>query len=155
MRRLLVAVLVVCLVTATFPTGVAGQAANTEVSTAPGVPLADAAAPATNHTNSTNTTVTLLTYNDVQTAAAENGTFPKLVSLIDERRTAHDNPVFVAGAGDEVSPHALSPISQWRVAVDVTNVIQPDADVVGNHEFDFGLAEVSNFTAASEYPWLA
>jgi 2',3'-cyclic-nucleotide 2'-phosphodiesterase (5'-nucleotidase family) len=153
MRRLLIAILVVCLVTATFPAGVAGQAADTDVSTAPSAPMAETgAADATNHTN---TTVTLLTYNDVQTAAAENSTFPRLVSLVEERRAAHDNPVFVAGAGDEVSPHALSPVSQWRVAVDVTNVIDPDADVIGNHEFDFGLAEVSNFTAASEYPWLA
>ena len=154
MRRLLIATLVVCLVTATFPAGVAGQPAETEVSTATAPTLADAGAPATNHTNSTNTTVTLLTYNDIQTAAAENGTFPKMVSLVEERRAAHDNPVFVAGAGDEVSPHALSPVSQWRVAVAVTNVVDPDADVIGNHEFDFGLAEVSNFTAASEYPWL-
>jgi 2',3'-cyclic-nucleotide 2'-phosphodiesterase (5'-nucleotidase family) len=153
MRRLLVATLVVCLVTATVPAGVAGQVADTEGQTAPSAPTAETGA--THATNHTNTTVTLLTYNDVQTAAAENGTFPRLVSLVDERRAAHDNPVFVAGAGDEVSPHALSPVSQWRVAVDVTNLIQPDADVLGNHEFDFGLGEVSNFTAASEYPWLA
>jgi len=153
MRRLLIATLVVCLVTATFPAGVAGQTADTEGQTAPSAPTAETGA--THATNHTNTTVTLLTYNDVQTAAAENGTFPRLVSLVEERRAAHDNPVFVAGAGDQVSPHALSPVSQWRVAVDVTNVIDPDADVVGNHEFDFGLAEVSNFTAASEYPWLA
>jgi 2',3'-cyclic-nucleotide 2'-phosphodiesterase (5'-nucleotidase family) len=153
MRHLLIATLVVCLVTVTFPAGVAGAMADTDVSTASAPSVADAGT-TLDHNTTNATTVTLLTYNDVQTAAAENGTFPRLVSLVDERRDAVDNPVFVAGAGDEVSPHALSPVSQWRVAVDVTNVIDPDADVIGNHEFDFGLAEVSNFTAASDYPWL-
>lgn len=153
MRHLLIATLVVCLVTVTFPAGVAGTTADTDVSTASAPSVADAGT-TLDHNTTNATTVTLLTYNDVQTAAAENGTFPRLVSLVDERRDAVDNPVFVAGAGDEVSPHALSPVSQWRVAVDVTNVIDPDADVIGNHEFDFGLAEVSNFTAASDYPWL-
>jgi 2',3'-cyclic-nucleotide 2'-phosphodiesterase (5'-nucleotidase family) len=153
MRHLLIATLVVCLVTVTFPAGVAGATADTDVSTASAPSVADAGT-TLDHNTTNATTVTLLTYNDVQTAAAENGTFPRLVSLVDERRDAVDNPVFVAGAGDEVSPHALSPVSQWRVAVDVTNVIDPDADVIGNHEFDFGLAEVSNFTAASDYPWL-
>ena len=153
MRRLLIATLVVCLVTATFPAGVAGATADTDVSTASAPTVADACT-TLDHNTTNSTTVTILTYNDVQTAAAENGTFPRLVSLVDERRDSVDNPVFVAGAGDEVSPHALSPVSQWRVAVDVTNVIDPDADVIGNHEFDFGLAEVSNFTNASDYPWL-
>ncbi|MFC6725184.1 hypothetical protein ACFQE1_12555, partial [Halobium palmae] len=34
------------------------------------------------------TTVTLLTYNDVQTAAAEDGNFSRLVTLIERRRAA-------------------------------------------------------------------
>ncbi|MWG34129.1 bifunctional metallophosphatase/5'-nucleotidase [Halomarina oriensis] len=100
-------------------------------------------------------TVTLLTYNDIQTAAARDGDFPRLVQLVGERRAAHDNPVVVAGAGDQVGPHPLSPVSQWRAPTAVLNLLQPDADVIGNHEFDYGLAEVSNFTAESEFPWLA
>ncbi|MDH5019912.1 bifunctional metallophosphatase/5'-nucleotidase [Halobacterium rubrum] len=101
-----------------------------------------------------NTTVTILSYNDVQTAAAENGTFPRMASLIDERRAAHDNPTFVFGAGDEVSPHSLSPLTQWRTPVDVLNEIQPDAEGIGNHDLDFGFDGVENFSEASEFPWL-
>lgn len=100
-------------------------------------------------------TVTVLTYNDIQTAAAEDGEFPRLVTLIEERRAAASGPVVVVGGGDEVGPHALGPVSQWRAPVDVLNLVGPDADVIGNHEFDYGFEEVLEFTPPSEFPWLA
>jgi 5'-nucleotidase/UDP-sugar diphosphatase len=101
------------------------------------------------------TTISLLTYNDIQTAAAKDGNFSRMVELISQRRAAIDDPVYVAGAGDQVGPHALSPVSQWRAPVDVLNAVNPDADTIGNHEFDYGLDPISNVTAASEFPWLA
>jgi 2',3'-cyclic-nucleotide 2'-phosphodiesterase (5'-nucleotidase family) len=118
-------------------------------------PSSAAAGTAGNVTQQGATTLTLLTYNDVQTAAAENGTFPRMVRLIDRRRQAHDNPVVVAGAGDQVSPHALSPVSQWRTPVEVLNGIEPAADAVGNHDLDYGFDAVPAFANASNYPWLA
>jgi 2',3'-cyclic-nucleotide 2'-phosphodiesterase (5'-nucleotidase family) len=78
-----------------------------------------------------------------------------MVTLIEQRRAATDNPTFVAGAGDQIGPHALSPISQYRAPVDVLNEVDPAADVIGNHEFDYGLAEIDNVTRDSEFPWLA
>ncbi|WP_232701599.1 bifunctional metallophosphatase/5'-nucleotidase [Halobacterium wangiae] len=111
---------------------------------------ASVAATATNNS----TTLTLLSYNDVQTAAAEDTTLPRMVTLVNERRAAIDNPTVTVGGGDEVSPHALSPLSQWAVPVDVLNVLQPDAEVVGNHDLDYGFEAVDNFSAASEFPWL-
>jgi 2',3'-cyclic-nucleotide 2'-phosphodiesterase (5'-nucleotidase family) len=158
MRRTLVhLILVGCLVTAGFAP-VVGTAGAADAPTAQQTPTATDVSPApqaadTAATN--NTTVTLLTYNDVQTAAAENGSFPRLVTAINERRAAHDNPTVVAGAGDQIGPHALSPVSQYRAPVGVLNAVQPDADVVGNHEFDYGLQEIDNVTRDSEFPWLA
>jgi len=101
------------------------------------------------------TTLTLLSYNDLQTAAAEDENFPRLVTLIEQRRAAADGPVVVVGGGDQVGPHALSPVSQWRAPVDVLNEVAPDADVIGNHEFDYGLDAISDVTEDSEFPWLA
>jgi 2',3'-cyclic-nucleotide 2'-phosphodiesterase (5'-nucleotidase family) len=101
------------------------------------------------------TTLTVLSYNDIQTAAAQDDDFPRLVTLIEQRRAAADGPVVVVGGGDEVGPHALSPISQWRAPVDVLNEVEPDADVIGNHEFDYGLDPISDVTGDSEFPWLA
>ena len=101
------------------------------------------------------TTLTVLSYNDIQTAAAEDKKFPRLVTLIEQRRAMADGPVVVVGGGDEVGPHALSPISQWCAPVDVLNEVEPDADVIGNHEFDYGLDPISDVTGDSEFPWLA
>ncbi len=101
------------------------------------------------------TTISLLTYNDIQTAAAKDGNFSRMIELISQRRAAINDPVYVAGAGDQIGPHALSPISQWRAPVDVLNAVDPDADVIGNHEFDYGLDPISNVTDVSEFPWLA
>ena len=150
MRRAVVLVLVCSLLIA--GAGPVGAAAVPD-SSAPAE--TGTAAAAANTTQQGATTLTLLTYNDVQTAAAENGTFPRMVTLIEQRRQAHDNPVVVAGAGDQVSPHALSPVSQWRTPVDVLNGIEPAADAVGNHDLDYGFEAVPEFANASNYPWLA
>lgn len=146
MRDAFTIVLVVC-----FVVGTAAPAAGAATAPADGGTATAAASAAA----SNNTTVTVLAYNDIQTAAAEDGNLPRLATLVDERRAAHDNPTVVVGGGDQVSPHALSPVSEWRAPVAALNAISPDADVIGNHEFDYGLGEVDNFTAASEFPWLA
>ncbi|WP_254535587.1 bifunctional metallophosphatase/5'-nucleotidase [Halomarina litorea] len=151
MRRLLHLLLVCCLVTAgAVPAvGLAAADSATDASTSTSTPaLSQDAA-------NNSTTVTLLTYNDVQTAAARDGNFPRLVELVEQRRAAIDNPVVVAGAGDQIGPHPLSPVSQWRLPVAVLNQMDPAADVIGNHEFDYGYEAISNVTDASRFPWLA
>lgn len=154
MRRATTLFLLACLVTSGF-TPVSGLAQPAPETTATASNLDAPTAAAADASANNSTTLTLLTYNDIQTAAAKDGNLPRLVTLIERRRAAHENPVVVAGAGDQISPHALSPVSKWRSPVAVLNGVNPDADVVGNHEFDYGLGEVSNVTAASEFPWLA
>jgi len=100
------------------------------------------------------TTLTLLSYNDVQTAASNPTAMGRLAGAVNERRAAHENPTVVVGGGDQVSPSSLSPVSNWTVPVAATNAIDPAADVVGNHDLDYGFDAVPNYTAASEYPWL-
>jgi len=151
MRRILTMVMLVCVVTATVPTAAVAADAGSAGGSAP-------PAEVTNTTNSTSNTatVTVLSFNDIQTAAAKDGNFSRLVQLVHERRTAlGSDTTVVAGAGDDVSPHALGPVSQWRVGTTVLNRMDPAADVIGNHEFDFGYDAVSDIQNDSEFPWLA
>ncbi|MFC7176235.1 bifunctional metallophosphatase/5'-nucleotidase [Halosegnis marinus] len=150
MRRILTLVLLACVVTA----GIPATAVAADPGTTGGVDAAETNT--TNVTSNHTATVTVLSFNDIQTAAAQDGNFPRLVQLVEERRTAlgRDNTV-LAGGGDDVSPHALGPVSQWRVATSVLNEMDPAADVIGNHEFDFGYDAVSDIQNDSEFPWLA
>ncbi|NHN60352.1 MULTISPECIES: bifunctional UDP-sugar hydrolase/5'-nucleotidase [Halorussus] len=158
MRRHTSLLLVLCLVVAGAVPPAAAQAtspsdaettARDAATSAPGLAPTAAETPQNN-----STTLTILSYNDVQTAAAENGTLPRLVTLIGQRRAAHDNPTVVVGGGDQVSPHSLSPLSQWRVPVKALNVVDPAAEVVGNHDLDYGFGAVANYSNASDFPWL-
>jgi 5'-nucleotidase/UDP-sugar diphosphatase len=155
MRRILTLVMLVCVVTATVPT--AAVAANAGGAGGSALPAeATVTANTTNSTSNHTATVTVLSFNDIQTAAAKDGNFSRLVQLVHERRTALGaSNTAVVGAGDDVSPHALGPVSQWRVATTVLNEMNPAADVIGNHEFDFGYGAVSDIQNDSEFPWLA
>jgi len=143
MRRTLTVLVVLCLVTVGFAPAVSAADAQ-----------ADGATTADNESSAQQTTLTILQYNDIQTAASQDGNFPRLAYLIDQRRAAHDNPTVVLGGGDQVSPHSLSPTSQWRTPIEALNAIEPDADVIGNHDLDFGFEAVENFSAQSNFPWL-
>lgn len=100
------------------------------------------------------TNLTIIQYNDIQTAMADNESMATLVGAINDRKAALDNPTLVVGGGDEVSPSSLSAVSEWRVPVDVLNVLNPAAESIGNHDLDYGFEEVGNFSDASEFPWL-
>ncbi|WP_223301887.1 hypothetical protein [Haladaptatus sp. R4] len=133
MRRATAVVLLVCIVSAgaipALGVNVGGRHSDTGPTTA---------------TTNSSTNVTILSYNDIQTAAAKDGNVPRLVNRIDERRQAHDNPTFVMGGGDELSPNALSPVSGWHAPVDVYDLIHPDAEAVGNHDLDYGTDAFAN-----------
>ncbi|WP_058983643.1 MULTISPECIES: bifunctional UDP-sugar hydrolase/5'-nucleotidase [Halobacterium] len=146
--------LVVCVLlvaAAAAPAAAAPADASSPAVDAPAVGSVDAEA---NATQDNGTTVTILSYNDIQTAIAQNGTVPQLATLVEQRRAAHDNPTVLLGAGDQVSPNSLSPISKWRTPVDVLNELDPAAEVIGNHDLDYGFEAVGNFSDASEFPWL-
>ncbi|NEU55445.1 bifunctional UDP-sugar hydrolase/5'-nucleotidase [Halorussus sp. MSC15.2] len=154
MRQSASLLLVLCLVVAGAVPPVAAGATESHSATESTTPAPSAAQAPTNNTTSEGTTLTLLSYNDIQTAAAQDGTFPRMVHLINQRRAAHENPTVVVGGGDQVSPHSLSPLSQWRLPVKALNVLDPAAEVIGNHDLDYGFDAVANFSQQSEFPWL-
>src|SRR6056297_1319758 len=159
MRKYASLLLVLCLVASGAVPPVAASAADAHSTSGSTAPAPTAAQTPTNNTTDSAatdgaTTLTVLSYNDIQTAAVENGSFPRMVTLVNQRRAAHENPTVVVGGGDEVSPHSLSPLSQWRVPAEALSVLNPAAEVIGNHDLDFGFDAVENFSRASETPWL-
>ncbi|MEF8826093.1 MAG: 5'-nucleotidase C-terminal domain-containing protein [Halapricum sp.] len=98
--------------------------------------------------------LTVLSYNDIQTAASNPTAMGRLVGAVNDRRAAIDHPTLVVGGGDQVSPSSLSPVSNWTVPIQTLNVLNPAAEVIGNHDLDYGFEPVSNFSAASSFPWL-
>ncbi|WP_435159431.1 hypothetical protein [Haladaptatus sp. DFWS20] len=149
MRTLCTILLTLCLLTGTVAPAIATSATpTTDNRSMPGTDTVTNAPTA----QSSSTTLTILSYNDVQTAAVENGTFPRMATLINRRKVAHDNPTVVLGGGDQVSPHSLSPLTTWKTPIKGLNVIDPDAEVIGNHDLDYGFEAVENFSAESEFP---
>jgi len=113
------------------------------------------------------TQVTLVGYNDIGKAAAGAGDdkLGRMITLINEQRADSDGPVFVAGGGDEVSPHALRNYdgleNGYEPPVRALNLISPDAEVVQNHELDYDesagtndFATFENISEKSTFPWL-
>jgi len=100
------------------------------------------------------TNLTVLMYNDIQTAISDPSAVGHLVGVVDERRAAHDGPTVVVGGGDQIGPNSLGPFTTWETPVDVLNQLDPAAEVIGNHDLDYGIDPVSEFGAESEFPWL-
>ncbi len=100
------------------------------------------------------TNLTVLMYNDIQTAMSNADAAGRLVGVVDERRAAHDNPTVTVGGGDQIGPNSLGPFTNWTTPVDVLNELQPDAEVIGNHDLDYGIDSVEEFAPESEFPWL-
>ncbi|MFC6973722.1 bifunctional metallophosphatase/5'-nucleotidase [Halomicroarcula sp. GCM10025709] len=100
------------------------------------------------------TTLTVLSYNDIQTAASNPTKMGRLVGAVNSRKAAIDNPTVVVGGGDQVSPSSLSPVSNHTVPVKTLNTLDPAAEVVGNHDLDYGFGAVEDYSDNSAFPWL-
>ncbi|WP_367996711.1 bifunctional metallophosphatase/5'-nucleotidase [Haloferax volcanii] len=170
------------LTVATLPTGAAGVAVEggasaldsgvqpaANASASPDVTAAERQLNATDDDSDTanGTNVTLVGFNDIGKAAAGSGDdkLGRMITLIDRERANASGPVFVAGGGDELSPHALRNYDGlehgYEPPVTAMNLIDPDAEVVQNHELDYdedaGTNDFAVFEAVaneSTYPWL-
>lgn len=118
------------------------------VVTAAALPLAAAGSDKTN--------VTLLVFSDLYDIGEKDGRggLARIASVIAAERAKSKN-VFVAFAGDAISPSLLSSFDHGVVMVDLLNAIAPDVFVPGNHEFDFGEAVFRARMAEATFPLLA
>ncbi|MBM4168282.1 MAG: bifunctional metallophosphatase/5'-nucleotidase [Ignavibacteria bacterium] len=60
-----------------------------------------------------------------------------LLAYINKFRS-QSGPVLVLNGGDDFQGTPISTITKGRSQIDLMNIIQPDAMVLGNHEFDYG-----------------
>jgi len=86
--------------------------------------------------------------NDVHGAFLENDSeigFERMGSvIIDEKETNPDETLFIAG-GDILQGQVISNYFDGASGIDALNVMDLDAFVIGNHEFDWGLEVVTSY----------
>ena len=100
--------------------------------------------------------LTLVTTNDLDQMEEKDGRggFARLAAVVEQQR-AGDAPVLFLHAGDALSPSLLSSFDEGRHAIELLNLMRPDAFVPGNHEFDFGPEVFAQRVAEAEFPILA
>ncbi|MBU2552291.1 MAG: bifunctional metallophosphatase/5'-nucleotidase [Proteobacteria bacterium] len=100
--------------------------------------------------------LTVLHVNDVHAfvgpdrRTGENG-LAKAAALVESARSGSENVVFLA-AGDLLQGSALSELTRGRLLFEIQNLAPPDAFVLGNHEFDYGVQALTSGLEGARYP---
>jgi len=82
------------------------------------------------------------------------GGFAQLMTVLKEQRAASANALTTFG-GDLLSPSIMSGLYRGAQMIELMNAVGTDVAVLGNHEFDFGPAVLTQRLAESRFPWLA
>ncbi|WP_375460421.1 bifunctional metallophosphatase/5'-nucleotidase [uncultured Enterovirga sp.] len=100
-------------------------------------------------------TFTLLLVNDIYKMGETKGRggFPRLAAIVKAER-ARGVPTLFCHAGDTFSPSLMSGFDQGEHIVALTNLIEPDVFVPGNHEFDFGKDAYFKRMGEARFPFL-
>ncbi|HEY3246889.1 MAG TPA: 5'-nucleotidase C-terminal domain-containing protein [bacterium] len=102
--------------------------------------------------------VTILHFNDdYQLTAVDNGAaggLDRLAALVKQYR-AQEPCTLVLFAGDLISPSVESSVFKGAQLIAGLNALGVDAATFGNHEFDYGPAELAKRVAESRFPWVA
>ncbi len=103
------------------------------------------------------TVVDLLSVNDIHGAATESGKnigVAKFAGEVKRLQAANPNTVFL-GSGDLFQGSALSNLTKGKVMNEVFKELNMQYSAVGNHEFDWGINEISNFQTDGGFEFLA
>ncbi|XP_022779638.1 5'-nucleotidase-like isoform X2 [Stylophora pistillata] len=65
----------------------------------------------------------------------------------------HLNPL-IAFSGDCLNPSTMSSVTGGKQMIPILNALNVHVAVFGNHDFDFGVDELMEFSAATNCPWL-
>lgn len=92
-------------------------------------------------------TLDIFYINDLHGSILENGAeigLAKIANLITETKKNNPNTIFIAG-GDIFQGGAISNINFGKPIIEIFNEIGVHANILGNHEFDWGLDEVLKY----------
>jgi 2',3'-cyclic-nucleotide 2'-phosphodiesterase (5'-nucleotidase family) len=102
--------------------------------------------------------LTILHFNDdYQLTAVDNGRaggLDRLAALVAQYR-ANEPCTLLLFAGDLISPSVESSVFKGAQLIAGFNHLGVDAAVFGNHEFDYGPAELQKRVGESKFPWVA
>ncbi len=100
--------------------------------------------------------VTLALICDIYEMTEQNGRggYARIATAIKTERARTPN-LIVAHAGDALSPSLMSGFDQGKHAMDLTNQLDLDLFVPGNHEFDFGPEVFRERMSEARFPVLA
>ncbi|MDJ0685040.1 MAG: bifunctional UDP-sugar hydrolase/5'-nucleotidase [Alphaproteobacteria bacterium] len=82
------------------------------------------------------------------------GGLAKLATVVKEAKSGAEN-VLVTHGGDTIAPSILSSIDQGAHFIDLLNQLGIDVLVLGNHEYDFGPAVMSQRVSEAQFPVLS
>ncbi|XP_072024736.1 uncharacterized protein [Amphiura filiformis] len=107
------------------------------------------------YTNYQPTVITILHFNDVYNIEERKqepvGGAARFATVI--KRFQHENPL-VFFSGDALNPSIMSSVTRGQQMLPVLNAMKINTAVFGNHDFDFGVDELQDFTRESNYPWM-
>lgn len=100
--------------------------------------------------------VTLVHVNDLDRLEESHGRggLARLAGLLAAERAKGHRVIFTHG-GDAISPSLLSAFDAGAHMIALLGRLQPDAMVLGNHEFDFGPTALRQRLAEAKFPMLA
>jgi 2',3'-cyclic-nucleotide 2'-phosphodiesterase (5'-nucleotidase family) len=103
------------------------------------------------------TTVTIFHTNDIHARVASSATtlgYARIATLVQAERAANPN-VLLLEAGDAFHGQSIANLSTGQAIVDIMNVMQYDAMVPGNHDFNFGQERLLELAGMARFPLLA
>ena len=94
----------------------------------------------------------LLHYSDLEGVYDDPDRLARLAGRIGALR---DDATLVVGSGDNPAPGVLSLVSEGRQALPFFDRVRPDAETLGNHDFDYGLDATRHLVRESPQQWLS
>lgn len=91
------------------------------------------------------------TADKLKDTVVEIGGAATLLGYINKIRTEH-NSILVLNAGDDFQGTPISTITKGASQIELMNMIRPNAVKLGNHEFDYGLANLHAVIQKAKYP---